>query len=376
MPIPPPARIRSPKPPESGRGQTGPDDQPGPVAFAMPIEIIVGLPHLNEGPILATARGLGLPALISANALSRLAGPRGAREWSGWRLDALMRGTGLDSLDLDSAGFVAMARYRGYPWTVDAYFELAAAFPFRRIASLDYCTEQEIAADREEVLDRISRTVRANRDCAARADALGLTQRFMPVLQGRTPRDYERCADALSAIMRPDSVVGVGSMCRRNIEGPEGLVAVIAHLDRVLPPDVRLHAFGVKGSALPFLKSFDGRIASIDSQAYGVAARRDAHRRRVAKTDRLVAAHMKAWVRAQYDALAMPSRRVPPVAIPHRIQPSPDPWQAGIRCARAEIRALIESGDLDHDEITAAWVEQWAADIHCTANDGEPRHGR
>ncbi|OQW70224.1 MAG: hypothetical protein BVN33_17755 [Proteobacteria bacterium ST_bin13] len=37
----------------------------------MPIDIIVGLPHLNEGPILQRARALRTNALISANGLSR-----------------------------------------------------------------------------------------------------------------------------------------------------------------------------------------------------------------------------------------------------------------------------------------------------------------
>src|SRR3546814_10429556 len=69
----------------------------------------------------------------------------------------------------------------------------------------------------------------------------------MPVIQGRLPEDYERCIDALWGMMKPGAIIGVGSMCRREIDGPEGLIAVIDHLDRVLPKGVRLHAFGVKG---------------------------------------------------------------------------------------------------------------------------------
>jgi hypothetical protein len=329
----------------------------------MPIEIVLGLPHLNDGPILAAARRLHLPVLISANALSRWSMLDGVREWTGWRTARLAGAANLVSLDLDSAGFVAMARYRGFPWTVDAYFELARAFPFRRIASLDYCTEQEIATDREEVLDRISRTIRANRECAVRVDELGLTQAFMPVLQGRRPEDYERCADALSCLIRPGSVVGVGSMCRRAVAGHEGLVAVVEHLDRVLPTGIRLHAFGVKGSALPYLKPFERRIASIDSQAYGIAARRDAHLRRVPKTDALVAAHMEAWVLRQHQCLSVP-RHLPMSALnvlEERM--AAGPWEAAIGRARSEIRGLIESGDLDHGEITDAWIENWAAEL-------------
>ncbi|MDF0491143.1 hypothetical protein PX699_22490 [Sphingobium sp. H39-3-25] len=333
----------------------------------MPIEIVIGLPHLNEGPILARARRLQLPTLISANALSSWSSRRGWREWTGWRLAQLANAEGLASLDLDSAGFVAMARYRGFPWSIDDYFRLAQAFPFRRIASLDYCTEHEIASDREEVLDRISRTIRANRDCRDRAADLGLLSRFMPVLQGRRPDDYERCVDALWLSIRPGAILGVGSMCRREIGGPEGLVAVVEHLDRILPAAVRLHAFGVKGSALQYLSAFEGRIASIDSQAYGIAARRDAYRRCVSKSDTLVAEHMEVWTRQQLMRLSEPVRHLPAEnASPIPVR-SYDSWEAAIAQARSQIRGLIESGDLDHDAMTTGWIEQWAADIYNAA---------
>ena len=55
----------------------------------------------------------------------------------------------------------------------------------------------------------------------------------MPVLQGRTPSDYIRCLDALEGLMLPGTVVGVGSMCRRPIHGPEGLIAVVERLSRM-----------------------------------------------------------------------------------------------------------------------------------------------
>jgi hypothetical protein len=331
---------------------------------SMPIEIVIGLPHLNEGPILARARLLQQPMLISANALSSWSTRRGWREWTGWRLSRLANARGLASLDLDSAGFVAMARYHGFPWSVDDYFRLATAYPFRRVASLDYCTEHQIAADREEVLDRVSRTIRANRDCRQRAADLGVLDRFMPVVQGRLPTDYERCIDALGLSVQPGVVLGVGSMCRREIGGPEGLIAVVEHLHGILPPDVTLHLFGVKGSALPYLTAFDGRVSSIDSQAFGIAARRDAWRRRVSKSDVLVADHMEHWTRQQLLRLTEPARHMACEPIPPAPKPPDDPWESAVRQARAEIRALIESGDLEHDEITEPWIEQWAADLY------------
>ena len=38
--------------------------------------------------------------------------------------------------------------------------------------------------------------------------------------------------------------------------------------------------------------------------------------------------------------------------------PRTEPWEAAISQARKEIRDLIEAGELDHDELTASWIEQ------------------
>lgn len=331
----------------------------------MTIEVILGLPHLADGALLATARRLQAPVLISANCLSRWRKTDGWRDWSGWRTGTLANANGLASLDLDSAGYTMMVRYGGLPWSVADYMALASSWPFRRVSSIDYCCEEGVAADREEVLDRISRTVATNRECFTRAGDLGIRDRFMPVLQGRTPDDYARCLDAIEGMILPGTVVGVGSMCRRPIHGPEGLVAVAERLARILPIGTRLHAFGVKGDALPYLAPFARWIASIDSQAFGVAARQDALRRGVRKTDRLVATHMERWYRRQCSRATAPPIDLPEAAddLP-RALPTDDPWEQAIIGARAEIRALIETGDLDHDEITAGWIEQWAADLY------------
>ena len=318
------------------------------------IEIIVGLPHLRAGPILARAAAMRVPTLISANCLSRWQSVDGARTWQRFDTSPLASAHILASLDLDSAGFVAMHRYRGLPWTIDAYMEVAAAFPFRRFASVDYCCEPEIARDRSESLDRIARTVRANYECRARTRDLGICKHFMPVLQGRAPEDYERCAEAIAPILDASDIIGVGSLCRREISGPEGLVAIVAHLDRILPTNVRLHGFGVKGSALPYLKRFEHRIASIDSQAYGIAARNDARTHGISKTDELVAAHLGKWTLAQQRRTHEPARR-PRWSLPViRTSRRPNRWSRAIALAEADIRNAIGDGELDHDALTAS----------------------
>jgi hypothetical protein len=327
------------------------------------IQIALGLPHLRPGPILRRALTLRATVLVSASALARWKSASGQRQWIGWDFSQL--GNLPSSVDaiLDSGGFTSHVVYGGFPWSIDDYIALATAHPFRLFASFDYPCEAEIARDRASVSERLSRTIGANRETRRRADAAGIADRFMPVLQGRSPTDYERCADALAWSMVPGKVVGVGSMCRREVRGPEGLIAVVEHLDRILPAGVRLHCFGVKGAALPYLRAFEDRIASIDSMAYGIAARREAYERGISKTDMLVADHMTRWFLRQKRRARSPVRLLPPSLAPRPELRPTDPWSLAIATARKEIGELIEMGDLDHDQLTECWVEQWAADL-------------
>lgn len=329
----------------------------------MTIEIVVGLPHLNRGPLLERAIARRYPVLISANALSRWDRREGYPRWRGWKFNSLSNAANLVSIDLDSAGFVAARRYGGLPWTVEDYIELAASYPFRRFASLDLCTEAEIARDRDEVMDRISRTIALNIACYARATDRDIDGRFMPVIQGRRPDDYLRCLDGIAGILRPGMVIGVGSMCRREVSGPEGLLAVLSRLDRAADPELRFHAFGVKGTALPYLLPLAHRVASIDSCAYGLAARIEARREGFSKTDEFVADHMERWQarqRSRLDVGHTAFQHHLPLAPP--AAPPRNAWDTAIERARMEIRTLIEEGEIGHDTITLGWIEQWAAD--------------
>jgi hypothetical protein len=204
------------------------------------------------------------PLLLSANALwdhrrgrFRLPSPRLA---------------GAD-IALDSAGFVAMIRYGGYRWPVQDYAALAAAWPWAWWAAMDYCCEPEIAADRGEVIRRVHLTAERLADCIEAAEEAA-SPPPMPVLQGREPDDYALSAGLTAEAIagRWPALVGVGSVCRRAVHGPDGLFAVVARLDRELPPGVRLHLFGVKGAALARFHDWP-RVASTDSQAWDLAAR-------------------------------------------------------------------------------------------------------
>jgi hypothetical protein len=108
------------------------------------------------------------------------------------------------------------------------------------------------------------------------------------------PEDYLRCMDLLSVDDWPD-LVGLGSVCRRNLHGPDGIATIVEALDRVLPPNVKLHLFGVKGGAISEFGDHP-RLASIDSMAWDFGVR---CKQRTGRTQAMRATAMMGWQAAQ-----------------------------------------------------------------------------
>ena len=268
--------------------------------------IRVGLPYPSEGPLYRAAQDVSAPILISAGSLYKP--NRGGFQPVG--IAAYGCGAALDS-----AGFVAM-KQGGYRWTVDEYVEwvafgrasnglgasdraedLAGIFPWSWWSAMDYCCEPEIAADREEVERRIAKTVESLEETLESVDyyrdeeGASWLPDPLPILQGRTPADYVACAKEIERVLRArgrdglPALVGVGSVCRRDLHGPEGLLPVLAALDEVLPEGVRLHLFGVKGSALDHVQG--DRVGSIDSMAWDDRCRNGVRDRMQAKAAEL-----------------------------------------------------------------------------------------
>lgn len=237
----------------------------------------------------AVAAELGAPILVSANAF-----------WRNGRF-ALPK-TAFEAADvaLDSAGFVAMVCYWGYRWTLGDYVELAKRLAPTWWAAPDYCCEPEIASNRQEVLERVTRTA-FKLDWARQVASDRDVSPPMPVLQGWLPDDYLRCAE-----MIPDlpALIGVGSVCRRQLTGPAGIVNVVARLDTALPRGVKLHLFGVKGTAIAAMRGHP-RILSVDSQAWDFAARREKERDGMNFNLAYRSNHLRRWYGAQRASLGL-----------------------------------------------------------------------
>lgn len=234
------------------------------------MKLRVGIP-LTGGRLLAAAREAGYAVLFSANAFF-VPYSKGHEREGYFRkfkdIDA-EQFAGVDAA-LDSAGFVAAARYGDYRWTPEQYIELASAFPWAWYASMDYCCEPQVANDRPLRILRLAATAGMLWRLNSLADDRGI-KRPMPILQGWTAKEYVESIRMTPLAQWPD-LVGVGSVCRRHLHGPDGLYAILAAIDRELPPHVKLHLFGVKSSALGQLASHP-RVASSDSMAWDFGAR-------------------------------------------------------------------------------------------------------
>jgi hypothetical protein len=88
---------------------------------------------------------------------------------------------------------------------------------------------------------------------------------ILPVLQGFAPEDYAAHIAAYGARLSAGAWVGVGSVCKRN--GNPGQVAAVLLAIKRARPDLKLHGFGLKTTALadPLVRSM---LESADSMAW------------------------------------------------------------------------------------------------------------
>lgn len=94
---------------------------------------------------------------------------------------------------------------------------------------------------------------------------------IMPVLQGYTVADYLQHLEAYGDRLARGAYVGVGSVCKRNTD-ISAIEEILTSIKRARP-DLRLHGFGLKTTALSSWVVRDC-LYSADSMAWSFAARK------------------------------------------------------------------------------------------------------
>jgi len=173
---------------------------------------------------------------------------------------------------LDSGAFTEVALRGGY--RDDPAIYAAAIVRWSTVGTMLAAVSQDYMCE-PFVLAKTGLTLREHqRLTIERYDALRALVpahiHLMPVLQGFMPSDYVRHLSDYGARLTPGMWVGVGSVCKRNANIRD--IAAVLRAIKQVRPDLRLHGFGVKATAL---QSTEVRnlLFSADSMAWSSAAR-------------------------------------------------------------------------------------------------------
>lgn len=190
------------------------------------------------------------------------------------RLETRQKPLGCDEVLIDSQAFMKLKIHGRYPESPEAYarkVERAAQLAGRAAAvTEDYMCEPFVLAHTGLSLFE-HQWLTIERYEAIRT-ALDPAIYLMPVLQGYTPQEYLWHIDMWGDHLPHGAWVGVGSVCKRNSD-PAAIRAVLLAI-KAERPDLRLHGFGVKITALasPTVRQL---LYSADSMAWSYNARRN-----------------------------------------------------------------------------------------------------
>lgn len=179
---------------------------------------------------------------------------------------------------LDSGAFTEITTHGGYRYGVEAYAEQIRRW--KRCGRLLSATTQDYMTE-PFVLRITGKTVAEHQALTIeRYDAL-LAQDtgvyILPVLQGYRPAEYVDHVRQYGQRLGPDSWVGVGSVCKRNAD--RGAIERVLNAIKSERPDLRLHGFGLKTTALESSMVRE-LLWSADSMAWSFAARKEEQERR------------------------------------------------------------------------------------------------
>jgi len=179
---------------------------------------------------------------------------------------------------MDSGAFTTIAKHGGYPEPVSEYAHQIKRWKSngKLVAAVaqDYMCEQWMLEKTGLTIPEHQRLTVERYDQLIAEDT-GVY--IMPVLQGYDPQDYVRHLQLYGHRLALNAYVGVGSVCKRN-GNPSAIVEVLNAI-KAIRPDLRLHGFGVKTTALTWAGVRD-QLYSADSMAWSFAARyegRNAH---------------------------------------------------------------------------------------------------
>jgi len=174
---------------------------------------------------------------------------------------------------MDSGAFSTILTHGGYPEPPEVY--AAQIKRWSRCGNLlaavsqDYMCEAHMLAITGMTIAEHQRLTIERYDELRACDTGGVY--VMPVLQGYAPADYVSHLEQYGDRLPHNAWVGVGSVCKRN--GDVGAIEAVLLAIKQARPDLRLHGFGVKTTALGS-RLVRELLHTADSMAWSFAARR------------------------------------------------------------------------------------------------------
>lgn len=174
---------------------------------------------------------------------------------------------------MDSGAFTQILKHGGYTEGVEVY-----AAEIKRWANngqllaavaQDYMCEEHMLKITGMTIPEHQRLTVERYDELLKCDAGGVY--ILPVLQGFDPRDYVSHIRQYGDRLTPGMWVGVGSVCKRNGD-PNAIYRVLRAI-KDERPDLRLHGFGLKSTALSSPHITD-LLHTADSMAWSFSARK------------------------------------------------------------------------------------------------------
>jgi hypothetical protein len=172
---------------------------------------------------------------------------------------------------MDSGAFTTIAKHGCYPEPVSVYADQIRRWKGNgnlvAAVSQDYmCEDHMLTKTGMNVRQHQALTIERYDQLIAEDTGVYI----MPVLQGYTPTSYVDHVRMYGERLAYGAYVGVGSVCKRN-SSPSSIVQVLKAI-KAERPDLRLHGFGIKTTALSWEEVRDN-LESADSMAWSFAAR-------------------------------------------------------------------------------------------------------
>jgi hypothetical protein len=189
------------------------------------------------------------------------------------RLEKRKSGFAVGDWVMDGKGFTTILKHGGYPDPPEAYAAQIKRWSTNgnllAAVTQDYMCEPHMLKLTGMTIDQHQRLTIERYDAISACDLGGVY--LMPVLQGYAPADYVRHIELYGERLKPGMWVGVGSVCKRN--GDPGSIEEVLLAIKKVRPDLGLHGFGVKTTALGsgLVREL---LATADSMAWSYAARK------------------------------------------------------------------------------------------------------